>query len=95
MKDIVTRDLSAEGFQYEVNPYTGQTMSVVPQGRWNRGVLYHGYFVARHVPWTPYSYPSVGREPGLFLPPDVPATPAVQGQGEQHKGHAKSLLGRG
>ncbi len=91
---FVTKDISALGFQYEVHPQTGRPGAINPAGWFDRGQLIRGWSVARRLPWTPWSYPSVGREPGMFIPPDTPATPAVQGQGTQHSGHRKASMGR-
>jgi hypothetical protein len=90
---VVTKDPQVQGFQYEVAPYSGRAVSTQPAGSFDRGRLIRGWTPTRRLPWTPYSYPSVGREPQMFIPPDVPASPAVQGQGA-HVGYRKAQLGR-
>lgn len=87
---IVTRDVNALGLQYTVRPQIGAT-PVYPADYFNRGELIRGWTVTRRLPWTPQSYPNVGREPGMFLPPDVPAIPANANAPVTHR---KSQLGR-
>lgn len=90
---FVTKDISALGFQYDVMPSTGRPVSVNPTAWFDRGRIIRQWEPARMLPWNPQSYPSVGREPGMFLPPDLPATPAVQGQGAFNRAGRKSTLG--
>lgn len=59
----VQRDL---GFQYDVDPWVGRAVSTNPVSQFDRGVILRQAAPARQLPWTPVSYPSVGREPGNF-----------------------------
>ena len=77
---VVTRDVSVIGLAYQIRPQIGAT-PVQPLDAAAAGQLVRGSSVARQLPWNPYSYPGVGREPGMFLPPDVPAIPAVSPRG--------------
>jgi len=62
---IATRDL-ATGPAYDADPWTGKAVSLQPAGTFNRGVLVRGAGPPAQLPWNPYSYPSVGREPGSY-----------------------------
>ncbi len=91
---IVGRDLEGVGPAYNVNPWQNfGPVSMMPGAWYNSGNLIRAYTVTRRLPWTPYSYPSVGREPGMFLPPDIPAIPAdTHDRGAQS--YRKRSLGR-
>lgn len=93
MGQVVTKDAEALGPQYNVNPWQGMTqVASLPSGWYDPGMIIRPTAVAVRLPWTPQSYPAVGREPAQFPPPDVPATPAVQGQGA--RSWRKAQLGR-
>jgi hypothetical protein len=77
---IVGRDLEGVGPAYNVNPWQNfGPVALMPAAWYDSGALIRGGTVTRRLAWTPYSYPSVGREPGMFPPPDIPAVPAVPG----------------
>lgn len=85
---------SVLGWSYSIDPYMGQAVSVIPGAGWDQGALYRGWTPERILPWTPYSYPGVGREPGAALPPTEPAIPSGAGPAQvPHPSTRKRALG--
>jgi hypothetical protein len=85
-----TKDIEALGFQYEVQPAAKGTFAPAPPvAAWSDAELLRPLAPEVAVPWNPYSYPSVGREPGLFVGPTIPA-----GSPTGQSSHRKRQLGR-
>lgn len=83
---VVSRPL---GWTYDIDPWSGKPAPTMAAATFVRGQLVQRYTVVRQLPWTPYSYPGVGREPGQFPENDeVFQPPAFEAN------HAKARLGR-
>lgn len=61
----------AIGWSYDVDPWTGRAFSTNPGGTFDRGAILRASAPASHLPYNLYGYPSVGREPGAWINPEM------------------------
>ena len=61
--NAVPDGIRAIGWDYDVNPYTGMAISTYPPATTPVWALEQGVTPQVALPWTPLSYPAVGREP--------------------------------
>lgn len=52
---------SVLGWSYEIEPVTGWPTAMVPGCGWVAGELFRFEAPTVRLPWTPYSFPSIGR----------------------------------
>ena len=73
--NAVPDGIRAIGWDYDVDPYTGYPVSLHPPATTPVFELETTTTPQVHLPWTPLSYPSVGRQPA----PPAPAA-AISGR---------------
>lgn len=63
--NAVPDGIRAIGWDYDVNPYNGMAVSTYPPATTPVWLLEQGVTPQVALPWTPQSFPAVGREPGM------------------------------